>query len=275
MFIDLQGVSDRVERASLGIAYVRLDGLERLHGGEDGVMHALLNALPGHLRPRIGVGDAKFPTFVAARTSGAPGVAHVPPDAAAFLAPYSVDLLPVDPEVRGRMHRFGLHTMGGVAAMRPESLIDQFGVAGRRAWDLSRGIDDDPVVPLPYEEAVVEHTALPFASASVEWPLMAVDTLLKRAYARPRMQGRYAGRATLECILERASPWERTINFKQPAGSWEQAASLIRHQFEAGPPRCPRRGGRSYALSHHRRGRDAGRALSRRAERPRPPAAGR
>ena len=69
--------------------------------------------------------------------------------------------------------------------MTPESLIDQFGVAGRRAWDLSRGIDDDPVVPLPYEEAVVEHTALPFASASVEWPLMAVDTLLKRAYARP------------------------------------------------------------------------------------------
>ena len=76
-------------------------------------MHALLNSLPGYLRPRIGVGGAKFPVFVAARTSDMPGVAHVPPDAAAFLAPRSVDLLPVDAEVRNRMHRFGLHTMGG------------------------------------------------------------------------------------------------------------------------------------------------------------------
>ena len=123
--------------------------------------------------------------------------------------------------------------------MTSASLIDQFGIAGKRAWELCNGIDGDPVVPLPHEEAVVEHTALPFPSVSVEWLLTAVDTLLKRAYAHPRMRGRYAGRATLECILERASPWERTINFKQPAGSWEQAASLIHHQFERDLPVAP------------------------------------
>ena len=235
----LQSVSDRVESAGLGTAYVRLDGLELLHGGEDGTLHALLNALPAYLRPRIGAGGAKFPAFVAARTSEAPGGAHVPPDAAAFLAPHSIDLLPVDAEVRSRMHRFALHTMGDVAAMRPELLIDQFGVAGRRAWELSRGIDHDPVVPLPYEEAIVEHTALPFASASAEWLLTAVDTLLERAYARPRMQGRYAGRVMLECVLERAAPWERPINFKQPAGTWEQAAALVRRQMERDFPMAP------------------------------------
>ena len=239
VLVDLQGVSDRVESAGLGIAYVRLDGLERLHGGEERVVHALFHSLPDYLRPRIGVGDAKFSTFVAARTSDAPGVAHVPPDAAAFLAPRSVDLLPVSPDVRDRMHRFGLHTMGDVAAMRPEPLIDQFGVAGRRAWELSQGIDGDFVVPLPYEEAVVEHTALPFASASAEWLLTAVDTLLKRADARPRMQGRYAGRVTLECALERAAPWERPINFKQPVGNWEQAATLVRRQLERELPVAP------------------------------------
>ena len=123
--------------------------------------------------------------------------------------------------------------------MTPESLIDQFGIAGRRAWELSHGIDHDPVVPLPYEEAVMEHTALPFASASVEWLMTTVDTLLKRAYALPRMQGRYAGRVTLECVLERASTWERAVNFKQPAGNWEQAATLIRRQFERELPIAP------------------------------------
>ena len=189
----LQGVSDRVESAGLGTAYVRLDGMERLHGGEDRVVYALFRSLPGYLRPRIGAGDAKFPAFVAALTSPGPGVAYVPPDATAFLAQHSVDLLPVDSEVRGRMHRFGLHTMRDVAGMRPESLMDQFGIAGRRAWELSHGIDHDPVVPLPYEEAVIEHTVLPFASASVEWLLTAVDTLLRRAYVRPPDAGPLRG----------------------------------------------------------------------------------
>ena len=235
----LQGVSDRVEGADLGTAYVRLDGLERLHGGEAEVAHALLHSLPEYLRPRIGVGDAKFPAFVAALTSDAPGVAHVPPDAAAFLAPHLVDLLPLDPEVHSRMHRFGLHKMGDVAAMTSAALLDQFGIAGRRAWELSHGIDHDPVVPLPYEEAVIEHTVLPFASASVEWLMTAVDTLLKGAYALPRMQGRYASRVTLECILERAAPWEQSVNFKQPTGHWEQAASIIRRQFERDLPTAP------------------------------------
>ena len=235
----LQGVSDRVESADLGLACVRLDGLERLYGGENGTLHALIRALPEHLRPRVGAGHAKFPAFVAARTSEIPGVTHVPPDAAAFLAPHPVDLLPVDAEVRSRMHRFGLHVMGDVAAMRPEPLVDQFGVAGRRAWELSRGVDHDPVVPLPYEEAVVEHTALPFTSTSTEWLLTAVDTLLKRAFAHPRMLGRYAARVTLECILESATPWERTVNFKQPVGNWEQAAALVRRQFESELPTAP------------------------------------
>ena len=239
VLIDLQGVSDRVESAGLGIAYVRLDGLERLHGGEDRTVYALLNALPDYLRPRIGVGDAKFPAFVAARTSDAPGVARVPPDAAAFLAPHSVNLLPVGPEVPGLMHRFGLHTMGGVAAMTPASLLDQFGIAGRRAWELSHGIDNDPLVPLPFEESVMEHTTLPFASSSVDWLLSAVDILLKRTYADPRMQGRYAGRVTLECALERAVPWGRKVNFKQPVGSWEQAATLVRRQLERELPTAP------------------------------------
>ena len=235
----LQGVSDRVESAGLGIAYVRVDGLERLHGGENGMLHALLNALPTYLRTRIGAGDAKFPAFVAARTSDAPGVTHVPPGAAAFLAPRSVDLLPVDQEVRNRMHRFGLHKVGDVAAMSPELLIDQFGTAGRRAWELSHGVDHDPVVPLPYEESVVEHTELPFPWTSTEWLLTAVDTLLKRAFAHPRMRGRYAGRVTLECTLERTAPWQRAVNFKQPVGSWEQAAALVRRQLERELPAAP------------------------------------
>ena len=76
----LQGVSDRVEGAELGAAYVRLDGLEGLFHGEAGVVSAMLNAVPAHLNPRVGVADAKFPAFVAARTCRPLGAFRVPDD---------------------------------------------------------------------------------------------------------------------------------------------------------------------------------------------------
>ena len=67
----LQGVSDRVEGPEPGTAYIRLDGLEELYGGEPRLVSALLNSVPEYLGPRVGVGHAKFPAFVAARTSTA------------------------------------------------------------------------------------------------------------------------------------------------------------------------------------------------------------
>ena len=137
------------------------------------------------------------------------------------------------------MHRFGLHTLGDVAAMKRESLADRFGHAGARAWELSMGRDDALFVPMKHEESVVEHAALPFASASLELVLAGVDTLLKRAYARPRMRGRYASGAYLECVLYQAQPWEKQVNFKQPAGDWQRASRIIRDQLEADHPRGP------------------------------------
>ena len=238
-FTALQGVSDRVEGAELGTAYARLDGLEALYGGEDRTAAALLDSVPGHLAPRVGVADAKFPAFVAARTSKPLQVAWVPSDAGAFLASHSIDLLPISSGVTAAMRRFGLRVMGDVASMRRDLLLDQFGRAGGSAWDLSHGVDDRPLVPLAHEDAVVESVSLPFSSSSMEFLVTAVDTLLKRAYSRPLMRGRYAGRTALECVLDRASPWRKTFHFKQGIGDWEQASTVIRGQLQTDHPQAP------------------------------------
>ena len=239
MLTSLQRVSDRVEGAELGIAYVRLDGLEALYGGEARLVNALLKAAPQNLAPRVGVGDAKFPAFAAARSSRPLGATRVPADVAGFLAPHPVDLLPIPAGVKGEMRRFGLHTLGDVAAMKVEALTDRFGPAGNRAWELSLGRDDAPLVPMKHEESIIEHTTLPFPSASMELLLAAVDTLLRRAYAQPRMRGSYAGGAALECVLYRAHPWEKDFRFRQAAGDWQRASRIIRGQLEADHPQAP------------------------------------
>ena len=235
----LQGVSDRVEAAELGTAYVGLDGLDAMYGGEARLVTTLLNAVPHYLKPRVGVGEGKFPALVAARLSRPLGAEQVPPDVAGFLAPYPVDLLPVAVAVRAELRRLGLGTLGDVAALQPALLVDRFGKEGWLAWNLAQGMDDRPLLPLKQEEAIVEHTALPFCSVSLELLLAAVDTLLRRAYAQPRMRGRYAGGAALQCVLQRAVPWEKDFHFKRGVGDWAAASRILRGQLEADHPRAP------------------------------------
>ena len=232
----LQGISDRVEGSELGTAYVRLDGLERLYGGEAWLVNALLNAVPQDLTPRAGVAEAKFPAFVAARVSEQSRATRVPIDAESFLATHPVDLLPVPADLRAALHRFGFHTMGDMALMTESVLVDRFGVEGRRAWHLSRGMDDSPVIPLAHVETIVERTSLPFSSASLELLITVVDTLLARAFSRPSMRGRYAGKVLLECALDGGPTWAREITFKGGAGNRKRALAIIRPRLEEEHP---------------------------------------
>ena len=235
----LQGISDRVEDAGLGVANVALDGLEPMYGGEERLVLALLNAVPQYLAPRAGIGEGKFPALVAARGSDPLRAGKVPPDAAAFLSPRPIALLPVSENTISALHRFGVHTLGQVAAMDAARLVDQFGREGEWLWELSNGRDHRALIPLEYEETVTEETSLPFSSTSLEMLLVASDTLLRRAYARPVMRGRYAGRASLECPVFGSAPWERTVNFQESVGRWEQAAFIVRSRLEAEPPEAP------------------------------------
>ncbi len=232
----LQQISDRVEDAKLGTAYVRLDGLEHLHGGEARLVSALLNAVPQDLTPRVGVAEAKFPAFVAATVSEPSRATRVPPDAASFLAPHPVDLLPLSADLKVALHRFGLHTMRDVASMSKATLMDRFGREGRRMWLLSQGIDDSPLIPIAHAETIVERTSLPFSSASLDLLLTAVDTLLARAFTQSTIRGRYAGRAALQCVLEDGPTWSREFSFKGGVGSRERAFSVIKARMEDDHP---------------------------------------
>ena len=234
----LAAISDRIEAATLGTVYVRLDGLEKLYGGEAQLLKALLGAVPQGLEPRIGVADAKFPAFVAASSSHS-GVTIVPADVPGFLAPYAVDLLPIPVEVRDGLERFGLHTMGAVAALQEGQFLGQFGLDGRRAWRLCRGVDDSPVMPLKREEPVVERLSLPFHTTSLNVLRAAIDTLLRRAYVNPRLRGRCPGRADLECAVSDAPPWTHTVHFKANVPGWERAAFIVNHRVERNPPHAP------------------------------------
>ena len=231
-------VSDRIEPAELGTAYARIDGLESLYGGEANAAAALLDAVPDWLGARVGVGGSKFTSFIAARTADVRSVAVCPTDEAGFLAPLSIELLPLSEDLKRSLRGFGVHSMGQAASLSRDMLSDRFGREGILAWELCSGIDGRPVVPVKAATSVTEHASLPFASTSIELLLATVDILLQRAYSKPHLQRRLAG-SILIATSAAGAPWTQEIRFMEPVGEWRSASRLLRDRIEAHPPDAP------------------------------------
>ena len=232
-------VSDMVQDGGPGEAYVRLDGLERLYGGEARAVSALLNAVPAYLNPRVGVAGSKFPAYAAARAAASMRAAKAPDDVSAFLAPLSIGLLPVSIEVKSALYRFGLRLLGDVASTGRTAMFDRFGKEGATVWELSTGQDRRPFVPRKVEESIVESAALPFSTTSMEMLRAALDILLRRAFARPVLRNRSVGTSAIESSGLESGPWKLRVRFKVPVEHWERASELLGERIDNEPPKYP------------------------------------
>ena len=221
--------SPLVEKGELGCAYVGLDGLEKMFGGETRLVASMLNAVPHHLNPRVGVAGGKFMAYVAA-LSGRGGQATRVSEggAAGFLRDLTVDALPLTWEDRTRLRRFGVHTIGQLAAMELGPIQAQFGPAGRRAWELANGRDLSPLVPHKAIDAVNEYLTFPIPTVTLDALLVATELLLGRAFARPVLRSRYVRMATLEAKVMMGAPWIRGVAFRDAVGGKEMAARTLR-----------------------------------------------
>ena len=216
--------SPLVERGELGCAYVGLDGLEEMYGGEARLVASLLQAAPQYLNPRVGLAQGKFPAYVAAVVSNGGQATRIPDgDVARFLGPFTLDLLPLPWESKARLHRFGLHTMGDLASLELGALQAQLGLEGGRAWALARGVDTSPLVPFRHQEEVREYLAFPSPTATLDAILVALEIPLGRAFASPLLRGRYVRAGTIESRVFRKPPWTRRFAFKEAVGSRDRA----------------------------------------------------
>ena len=232
MVNSLEGRSPLLEKAELGCAYVGLDGLEAMYGGEARLIASLLHAVPHQFNPRIGVAQGKFPAYVAAVTSVGGRATKVPDNVAGFLGEFSVDLLPLSWSNKVRLHRFGLHTLGQLAALGLGSVQAQLKAEGRKAWELASGVDRSPLVPGRSEEVVTEFLTFPSPTITQQAVLTAIATLLGRAFARPEIRGKYVRTATIESHIARHTPWFKRFPFKEAVGSKEKALFALKSRLD-------------------------------------------
>jgi DNA polymerase IV len=225
--------SPLVEGAGLGCAYVGLDGLELMYGSEARLTTALLQVVHSDFNPRVGVAEGKFPAYLAAITSGPGRATRVPEEVADFLAGFSVNLLPLSWESKTRLRRLGLHTLGQVACLSPGSMQAQLGVEGLKAWQLANGLDYSPLVPRQLEEVISESLIFPSPTVAFSAVLIAIESLLVRAFSRPEVKGKYARSIIVESNILHHSPWVRQFPFKEAVGSQGRAMFVIKNALES------------------------------------------
>jgi DNA polymerase-4/protein ImuB len=224
--------SPLVEKAALGCAYVGVEGLEAMYGGEARLVASLLQATPHDFNARIGVAEGKFSAYVAAVVSGGGQATRVPRDVAGFLARFPIELLPISWDKKERLHRFGLHTIGQLASMPVGPVQAQFGPEGKVAWELANGVDRGPLVPHKQEEMVVESLTFPSPATTLYAVLPALETLLGRAFSRPGLRGRRARTAAIESRVLYKPPWTRRFAFKQAVNGRDRAMYVLRGALE-------------------------------------------
>jgi protein ImuB len=243
----LEGIGAAVESGGPGLAWFDARGLRNLHGGDvEGVIAAARRALrarageggaaqAGEARAaqageapsdralgfpaRIGAAPSRFAALAAASRARARRAEIAPAGPArlqAYLAPLPVALLAVRPETAAlpeALERFGIRTLGELAALSRAALADRFGAAGPLARDLARG-RDTPLRPRRAAERLEERLDLT-ESASGQQLECALGLLIDRMLARRERRGRTLRAVVIAAALVEGGTWRTRVTFRE------------------------------------------------------------
>ena len=152
------------------------------------------------------------------------------------LAPLSLDLLSLDPERRDLFRRWGLVTLGDLAALPAVGLAERLGPDGPRLRRMARGEDDVPLAATPRPQ--------PFeCTLELEWPVDGLEPLsfllgrvLEPLCAGLRARGRRAAGMVLDLVLVDRRLYRRVVKPAAPTAEPRTWRTLLLLDLEAHPP---------------------------------------
>ena len=226
----------RVE--SLGATDVLLDlhGLGRVWTAPEVLGRALI--LAGGDRGvalHAAIASTRVAALVAAR--GRPGLTVITPGQEAdTLATLPLDVLDLADDRRDLFRRWGLRTLGDLAALPARGLAERLGPEGPRLRRLACGQDDTPLVPTRAPDTFV-------STLDLEWPIDGLEPLsfvlarvLDPLMAGLIRRGRRAAALTLDLGLVDGGRHRRTLKPAAPSSEARTWRTLLLLDLEAHPP---------------------------------------
>lgn len=177
----MERITPRIEVLRPGVCACPARGAARYYGGEPALRDQVMRtAAEAGFSCGAGIADGVFAAWLAART-GDPAI--VPTGGSAdFLAPYPVGVLD-SAELTDLLDRFGIRTLGALAALPAARVAERFGAVGTAAHRLARGLDRRPLSTRgPRADLSVATTFDPPARAA-EQVIFAAAGLAERLHA--------------------------------------------------------------------------------------------
>jgi DNA polymerase IV len=234
----LEKISPLVEGTEPGCIYLGLKGMKSLYKDENAIIRAAKKVIPQEFDSRLGIAEGKFTAYLAALFSSPHGFMVRDGDITSFLNDLPCDILPVSLKCKQKLHSFGIETLGQISSLAVGPLQSQFGIEGKKIWELSRGCDTSPLYPRNVKELIEKSNVLPSAAVSMEAILVSVESLLSAIF-RHDIKGKGICALLLWANIWGAGYWEQSIKYKTPSISIKTTMSRIKQMLEIHPPPGP------------------------------------
>lgn len=185
---------------------------------------------------KLGFGPGKLVARVAAERAAEGEVEIVPDDeAASYLAPLPVTILPLTRQAVDRLTLLGIVKVGAFARLPSETLPRRFGKEALLAWRLARGEDEATLVPRQRAEIRSHRHTFEPAIDDRAMLLIVATGLLSRLCAALVDERRTFRRLSLGVGLEEGHVVERTAELRVPTSQAEHCLALLRIMVETLP----------------------------------------
>jgi protein ImuB len=182
--------------------------------GEKELMAEIIQPLCGlGLQVRLGIGGTPFLALLAARF--ARHVRHVE-DAAAFLAPLSIEALQPSSELAETLRAWGIKTIGDLRALPMRETCERLGPEAVAVWERSAGGQSRPLDLVKAVELFSEESELDHGIETLEPLLFLLRRFLEQIMGRLKAAYLVVGKLRLGLRFDSGSPYQRVFVIPQP-----------------------------------------------------------
>ena len=231
--------TDLVEPISIDEAFLDVTGSTTLMGPAESIARDVKTTIriETGLTASIGVAPNKFLAKIASDLDKPDGFVVVrETDVRQFLDPLPVSKLwGVGPKTATRLEKLGVDTIGQLAAMPRESIIDRLGAPGRQLWNLARGQDERPVVSRSEPKSISNEMTFERDTSDTDLLLKTLRQLCDKVAGRLRRQQFRTRTIVLKLRYQSFTTFTRQTSSPEPLDTGNEIFALVRTMFEEFP----------------------------------------
>lgn len=227
--------SPLVEQVSVDEAYMDISGIDRVLGSprKTGLRIKQIIRETTSLTCSIGIAPNKFLAKIASDLEKPDGLTLIEPkEVLPFIATLPIRKVPgVGEKTVVRLEELGIHMLGDVQRIREDLLLERTGKFGRRLLDLSKGIDESPVVPHSEPKSISSEETL--AKNTDDMDVLKRVLLIQSELVGRRARAKGLMGTTVTLKLKRADfrQLTRSVTIEEPTSSsnviYEQIVKLL------------------------------------------------